>query len=61
MGREVAEDKLRALGATVTGSVTRTTTALITGAKPGKGKTDKAAKLGIPTMTELELLKLIGG
>lgn len=61
MDRETAEDKLRALGATVTSSVTKTTTALITGAKPGKGKTDKAAKLGIPTMTEDELLRLIKG
>ncbi|MCQ2049496.1 MAG: NAD-dependent DNA ligase LigA [Candidatus Saccharibacteria bacterium] len=59
MGREEAEDKLRALGATVTSSVTKTTTALITGEKPGKGKTDKAEKLGIPTITEEEFLKLI--
>lgn len=60
MDRETAEDKLRALGATVTSSVTKTTTALIAGAKPGKGKTDKAAKLGIPTISEPDLLKLIG-
>jgi len=60
MDREAAEDKLRALGATVTGSVTKSTTALITGAKPGKGKTDKAAQLGIPTMPEAEFLRLIG-
>lgn len=59
MGREAAEDKLRALGATVTSSVTKNTTALITGAKPGKGKTDKATQLGIPTMTEAEFLNLI--
>lgn len=61
MDRETAEDKLRALGATVTSSVTKTTTALITGAKPGKGKTDKAAKLGIPTISESELLQLFEG
>lgn len=60
MGREEAEDKLRNLGATVTGSVTKTTTALITGAKPGKSKTDKAAKLGTPILDEAEFLKLIG-
>jgi len=59
MGREEAEDKLRAKGATVTSSVTKTTTALITGEKPGKGKTDKAAQLGIPTITEEEFLKLV--
>ncbi|MBR0460387.1 NAD-dependent DNA ligase LigA [Candidatus Saccharibacteria bacterium] len=59
MDRESAEDALRALGATVTSSVTKTTTALITGDKPGKGKTDKAAKLGIPTIDETALLKLL--
>lgn len=60
MGREEAEDKLRALGATVTSSVTKNTTALITGAKPGKSKTDKAASLGIPALSEAEFLQLIG-
>lgn len=59
MGREEAEDKLRALGATITSSVTKTTTALITGDKPGKSKTDKAAKLGIPTISEQDFLNLI--
>ncbi|MBQ6354818.1 NAD-dependent DNA ligase LigA [Candidatus Saccharibacteria bacterium] len=58
-GREEAEDKLRALGATITKSVTKTTTALIVGDKPGKSKTDKAAKLGIPVIDEREYLKLI--
>jgi len=60
MGREEAEDKLRGLGATVTSSVTKTTTALIVGEKPGKSKTDKADKLGIPRVSEAEFLKLIG-
>lgn len=59
MGREEAEDKLRNLGATVTSSVTKTTTALITGDKPGKSKTEKAAKLGIPTIDEAKFLELI--
>ena len=59
MGREEAEDKLRALGATVTGGVTKKTTALIAGDKPGKSKTEKAAKLGIPVIDEAELLKLL--
>ena len=60
MGREEAEDKLRALGATVTSSVTKSTTALITGEKPGKSKTEKAEKLGIPTIDEAGFLALIG-
>ena len=59
MGREEAEDKLRALGAVVTSSVTKNTTALIVGEKPGKSKTDKADKLGIPRLSEAEFLKLI--
>ncbi len=52
MGREEAEERLRALGATVTSSVTKTTTALIVGLKPGKSKLEKAAKLGIPLLDE---------
>lgn len=60
MGREEAEDRLRALGATVTSTVTKQTTALIAGAKPGKSKTDKAAQLGIPTISEADFLQLLG-
>jgi len=59
MGREEAEDKLREKGATITSSVTKTTTALIAGEKPGKGKTTKAEKLGIPTISEEDFLKLL--
>lgn len=60
MGREEAEDRLRTLGAVATSSVTKNTTALIAGEKPGKSKTDKADKLGIPRLSEAEFLKLIG-
>ena len=59
MGREEAEDRLRALGAVITSSVTKNTTALIVGEKPGKSKTDKADKLGISRINEIEFLKLI--
>ncbi|MBQ6375436.1 NAD-dependent DNA ligase LigA [Candidatus Saccharibacteria bacterium] len=59
MGREEAEDRLRELGAVVTSSVTKTTTALIVGEKPGKSKLEKADKLGIPRMSETEFLKLV--
>ena len=58
-GREEAEDLLRARGATITSSVTKNTTALILGEKPGKSKLDKATKLGISTLTEADFLKLI--
>ncbi len=60
LGREEAEDKLRSLGATVTSSVTKGTTALILGQKPGKGKLEKAEKLGIPTLDEVGFHRLIG-
>ena len=60
MGREEAEDRLRELGAPLTSSVTKNTTALIVGEKPGKSKTEKAEKLGILSMGEDEFLKLIG-
>ena len=59
MGRGEAEAKLRELGATVTGSVTKHTTALIVGEKPGSSKTVKAEKLGIPVMHEAEFLELL--
>lgn len=59
MGREEAEEKLRELGATVTSSVTKTTTALICGEKPGKGKTDKAEKIGIEMIDEDAFLSLL--
>lgn len=59
MDREAAEDKLRALGANVTSSVTQKTTALILGEKPGKSKVERAEQLGIPTMDEAEFRQLI--
>ncbi|MBR0372870.1 NAD-dependent DNA ligase LigA [Candidatus Saccharibacteria bacterium] len=60
MGREEAEDKLRQFGATVTSSVTKNTTALIVGEKPGKSKIEKAEKLGIPEIGEDDFLKMVG-
>lgn len=61
MGREEAEDKLRELGATVTSSVTKNTTALIVGEKPGKSKLDKAAKYDVPIVNEDEFYDIIKG
>lgn len=57
--RESAEDALRNLGATVTSSVTKTTTALITGEKPGKSKLEKAEKLGVPILSESDFFALV--
>ena len=57
--REAAEDALRARGATITSSVTKSTTALIIGEKPGRSKLEKAAKYNIPTLTESDFENLI--
>ena len=59
LGREEAEDLLREKGATVTSSVTKNTTALIAGAKPGASKVTKAEKLGIKVISEVEFRELI--
>ncbi len=58
MSREQAAGKLRALGAKVTGSVSKNTTAVIAGDKAGS-KLQKAEKLGVPVLSEQELLGLI--
>lgn len=59
MDRELAEERLRMLGATITSTVTKNTTALIVGANPGNSKITKATQLNIPTLSELNFLKLI--
>lgn len=59
LGREEAEDLLREKCATVTSSVTKNTTALIAGAKPGASKVTKAEKLGIKIISEAEFRELI--
>ena len=59
MSREDAQAKLEALGAKVTGSVSKKTTALIVGADPGASKSEKAAALGIRTLNEQEFMELL--
>ncbi len=49
--REQAKERLEALGARVSGSVSRRTTAVIVGENPGS-KRDKALRLGVPTLDE---------
>jgi len=58
-GREEAESRLRSLGATVTNTVTKTTTAVVAGNKPGGSKITKAATLKIPVLAEPDYLKLV--
>jgi DNA ligase (NAD+) len=59
MSREDAQSKLEALGAKVTGSVSKKTTALIVGADPGASKSEKASALGIATLDEAGFMALI--
>ena len=59
MSREDAQAKLQALGAKVTGSVSKKTTALIVGTEPGASKTEKAHALGIKTLDEAGLRDLL--
>ncbi len=59
MSREEAESRLRQRGATVTSSVVKNTTSLIVGKNAGKSKIEKAKKMGISTISESELLKIL--
>lgn len=60
MKRKEAEAKLIALGADVTGSVSKNTDLLVAGEKAGS-KLDKAESLGIDVIDEAGLLALLGG
>jgi len=60
MTRDEASDKLRALGAKVSGSVSAKTTMLVAG--PGAGsKLAKAESLGVDVIDEAALITLLGG
>ena len=59
MSREDAQARLQELGAKVTNSVSRKTTALIIGSEPGASKTEKAQALGIETLDEAAFRQLI--
>ena len=56
--RNEAKDRLQALGAKVTGSVSRKTGFVVAGADPGS-KYDKARELGIEVLDEQGLLELL--
>ncbi|VAW89300.1 DNA ligase (NAD(+)) [hydrothermal vent metagenome] len=58
MTRDEAKGKLQALGAKVTGSVSKKTSYLVVGADPGS-KRDKAEKLGVPILDEAALESLL--
>ena len=57
--REQAEQRIKALGGTAKGDITKKTAFLVVGSEPGS-KLGKAEKLGIPRITENELLKMLG-
>ncbi|MCS6802523.1 MAG: NAD-dependent DNA ligase LigA [Chloroflexota bacterium] len=59
MKREEAETALRSLGATVSGSVSKKTTAIVVGRDPGASKLAKAAEYGTRRLTEAEFLALL--
>ncbi len=59
MTRDEAQAKLVALGAKVTGSVSKKTSGLIVGAEPGASKVEKATKLGIVMLDEAGFLALL--
>lgn len=58
MTRDQAQEKLRAAGANVTGSVSKKTDYLIVGADAGS-KLEKARALGVHTLTEDEFLRML--
>ena len=58
MSRQEARDKLQALGAKVTGSVSKKTDYVVVGADPGS-KADKANELQIPVLDEKALFALL--
>lgn len=56
--RDQAKELIQAAGGKVTGSVSKKTTYLVAGAEAGS-KLDKAQALGIPLLTEAQLLELL--
>jgi DNA ligase (NAD+) len=57
--RDEAKALIEGVGGSVTDSVSSKTSYLVVGEDPGS-KRDKARKLGVPTLTESEFLKLLG-
>jgi DNA ligase (NAD+) len=58
--RDEAKERLEALGAKVTDSVSSRTTGLVVGEEPGASKLTKARKAEVPILSEPDLLALLG-
>ena len=59
MGRDLAAEKVRALGGTFQSAVAKGTTYLVMGAKAGQSKANKAEKLGTQVISEDEFLEML--
>lgn len=59
MGRDIAADRIRALGGTFQSSVGKDTDYLVAGANVGASKLDKAARLGTEVIDEQQLISLL--
>lgn len=60
MSRDIAADRIRALGGTFQTSVAKGTTYLVMGTKAGASKATKARELGTEVISELQLVNMIG-
>lgn len=60
MGRDIAAERIRALGGTFQSAVAKDTDYLVVGKNVGASKLKKAERLGTKQITEQELLKLLG-
>jgi DNA ligase (NAD+) len=60
MSRDAAKVRLQALGAKVSGSVSKRTSYVVAGANPGSKRAD-AQSLGVPVLDEPALLALLAG
>lgn len=60
MGRDVAADKIRALGGTFQTAVAKDTTYLVAGGKTGASKLKKAEQYGVKILNEQQFMNIIG-
>ena len=61
MSREVAAEYIEAQGGRVTSSVSRNTSYLLSGERPGGAKVERAKELDVPIIGEEELRRLVDG